>query len=156
VWSSVAFTKEASEIMSPQIYSGFPTAFQQIFVFFCVLMIERCIFLFSQNLASKFKQLLITTTTPATNQIQREFDSNVHIATFEFSQPQNIRAKKQTFSNNSLSPSPCEAGEACCHFAPPKKGLGVGIAPPTFLFAPILGLKHKAQQHTMLAQRFER
>jgi hypothetical protein len=83
VWSSVAFTKEASEIMKQQLHGRgvlslraadkWMTAFQQIFASFCVFITDSCILLFFSKLASKFEQLLITTTTPATNQIQREF-----------------------------------------------------------------------------------
>jgi hypothetical protein len=46
--------------MNQRIDSTFPTAFQQIFAFFCVLMTEICILLFSSILASKLSQLLIT------------------------------------------------------------------------------------------------
>jgi hypothetical protein len=66
--------------MSPQIYSGFPTHFQQIFAPLCVVRAEICILLFFLASNSKFKQLLITHNEISsnlqrrfTNQIQREF-----------------------------------------------------------------------------------
>jgi hypothetical protein len=61
-----------------------PTHFQQIFAAFFALMAKTCILLFFLNLASKLRALLITTETLSTNRIQREFHSNVAIATFEF------------------------------------------------------------------------
>jgi hypothetical protein len=70
----------------------FLSPFQQSFPALCVLLAEACchfapptcILLFFLNLASKSHQLLITAYTVYTNRIQREFDSNVAIATFEF------------------------------------------------------------------------
>jgi hypothetical protein len=195
--------------MSATKNSSFPTHFQQIFAAFRVFIAEACchfappicIFLFSRVLASKFQQLLITEYATETNEIQREFYSNVRIATFEtfpaskqshkntnlfkllvetnlafslswrravtsrrrwrfiafadkliaetlkcypqteskgnfclitvythktFPQPQNTRAKKQTFSNESALP--LRSGATCCHFARSKrKGWEWGI-----------------------------
>jgi hypothetical protein len=62
-----------------------------------------------------------------------------------FSQPQNVRVKRQTFSNGDLR-----------HLRGQEKACCQSCRDLTSLFARILGLKHKAQQHTMLAQRFER
>jgi hypothetical protein len=58
-----------------------PTPFQQIFAAFCVFIADLCIFLFFLASASKFRQLLIRTICYFTNQLQREFHSNVAIAT---------------------------------------------------------------------------
>jgi hypothetical protein len=78
--------KEACEIMPAMKSSNFLTLFQQIFADFCCLMTEICIFLSFCVLASKFQKLLITTeasNTKKSNRIQTNFDSNVHIATFD-------------------------------------------------------------------------
>jgi hypothetical protein len=52
---------------------------------FRYFMTKICIFLFFRILNSKSHQLLITTESKFTNRIQREFDSNVRIATFQIS-----------------------------------------------------------------------
>jgi hypothetical protein len=78
-------------VLSLRAADTFLTHFQQMFAAFCVLMTEACchfappmcILLFFLNLASKLQQLLITANATNTNQIQREFHSNVRIATFE-------------------------------------------------------------------------
>jgi hypothetical protein len=50
---------------------------------FCVFITEICILLFILVYASKLRQLLIINDAYDTNRIQREFDSNVRIATFD-------------------------------------------------------------------------
>jgi hypothetical protein len=60
------------------------------------------------------------------NRIQREFDSNVAIATFDHepSAPKN----KPFQTKACFAPFPCEAA-TCCHFAPSRRGrLGMGDA----------------------------
>jgi hypothetical protein len=100
--------KGGFERMMPQKHSSFSTHFQQIFAAFCVLLTEKCILLFFLNLASKFRQSLIMNTKSKIkklNRIQTNFDSNVHIATFDH---------EPSAPKNKLSQT-----EACCHFAPP-------------------------------------
>jgi hypothetical protein len=92
--------------MATQIHDTVSTAFRHF-------MTEICIFLSLYILASKSQQLLIT----ANATIQTNFKGNFCLITVythkTFPQPQNLNAKKQTFSNNLCSP-----------FAPPKRGLG--------------------------------
>jgi hypothetical protein len=71
-------------------------------------MAKTCISLFFPVLASKSQSLLIKAYTANTNRIQREFDSNGAIATFDH---------EPSAPKNKLSQT-----EACCHFAPPKRG----------------------------------
>jgi hypothetical protein len=102
--------------MTAKANDTFLTGFQHIFAAFCVLMTETCIFLFFSNLASKLLLLLITGNVSEigkSNRIQREFDSNGAIATFdhELSAPKN-----KPYKLSALTPSPCEAG----------RGLGCG------------------------------
>jgi hypothetical protein len=66
--------------------SEFSTPFQQIFAVFYVFMAKICISLSFFVLASKLRQLLITTNTSISrksNRIQREFDSNGAIPPFD-------------------------------------------------------------------------
>jgi hypothetical protein len=93
--------KETSEIMPPQIYSTLLTHFQQIFAAFCVFMTEICILLFFFVSNSKLVKLLITPNPTSTNRIQRNFDSNVAIWTFETS-PASKHPRQKT---NLLKPS---------------------------------------------------
>jgi hypothetical protein len=58
-------------------------------------MAKTCILLFFSVLASKLRSLLITAYVANTNQIQREFHSNVAIATQEFS-PASKQSHKKT------------------------------------------------------------
>jgi hypothetical protein len=112
--------REASEIMTSQIHSRgvqslcaadtFPTPFQHIFAAFCVLMANSCVFLFFLNLASKSRALLITDYTTDTNQFQREFDSNVAIATQELFSYSRFFAKLTNLLKRSLFPNKKAAG----------------------------------------------
>jgi hypothetical protein len=83
--------------MSQLKHGGIMTHFQQIFAAFCGLIAEICILLFFLLSASKSQQLLITDKSTKTNQFQREFDSNVHIATFEI-----LLASKRLASKTNL------------------------------------------------------
>jgi hypothetical protein len=93
---AVLSLRTAARIMIP---------FQQIFAAFCVLMTEACchfapptrISLFFHQSNSKSVQLLITDNSAKTNRIQREFDSNVAIATFEFSSAPKAPRQKTNF-----------------------------------------------------------
>jgi hypothetical protein len=69
--------------MTQQQHGKLMAGFEQIFALFCVLMTEICISLFFHFSASKMPRLLITANASKTNRIQREFDSNVRIATQE-------------------------------------------------------------------------
>jgi hypothetical protein len=83
--------------MPHQSPSTFPIPFQQIFAAFCVLIADSWFFLFFFVANSKLAQLLITNETTKTenpNRIQREFDSNVAIRTFEFSSASKSPAPK--------------------------------------------------------------
>jgi hypothetical protein len=107
-------------VLSLRAADKFMAGFQQIFAPFCVLLAEICIFLFFHISASKFQKLLITANAANTNQIQREFDSNVAIATFEFS----LASKHLRQKTNLLKPFsapllllPLRSGATCCHFA---------------------------------------
>jgi hypothetical protein len=123
--------------MSPHISSSFLAPFQQIFALFCVLMTEICILLFFSNLASKLIQLLITAYTVNTNRIQREFDSNVAIATFENPPASKPSCQKTNFlklrravtsRRRQFCSLPLRSGATCCHFARSRgKGWGWGI-----------------------------
>jgi hypothetical protein len=76
------FTKGGVNMTS----SNYLTLFQQIFAPFRNLIAKTCISLFFFALNSGLAQLLIKTSeseTKKSNPIQREFDSNVRIATFE-------------------------------------------------------------------------
>jgi hypothetical protein len=77
--------------------SNYSTVFQQIFAAFCVLIAKICILLSFSVLASKFHDLLITTEALKTNRIQREFDSNVRIATFDHAPSEPKNKLSQTF-----------------------------------------------------------
>jgi hypothetical protein len=110
------------------------THFQQIFAAFCVFVTEICILLFFLVSNLKLAQLLITTTSHFSNQIQREFlfnnciqsyspvpasshlcqknkpfqtnfDSNVAIRTFDY-EP----SAPKTNLFKLFTPFPCEAG----------------------------------------------
>jgi hypothetical protein len=103
--------------------------FQQISVASCVLIAEICIFLFFLNLASKFHQLLIRFNETNinleegfTNQFQREFDSNVAIATFDHEPSAPKNKLLQT-----ICLLPLRSGATCCHFARSRgEELGMG------------------------------
>jgi hypothetical protein len=111
----------------------FLTPFQQIFAAFCVLMTDFCISLSFHISASKFQKLLITANAAITEACchfappkQTKSKGNFCLITVynhkNFLQPQNSRAKKQTFSNFCpLSPLRKERVGVWgyCHFAPP-------------------------------------
>jgi hypothetical protein len=75
--------KNSGGVLSLRAADSFSTVFRQIFASFCVLIAETRISLFFHVSASKSRLLLITDNALETNHTQREFDSNVHIATFE-------------------------------------------------------------------------
>jgi hypothetical protein len=75
--TAINYSTEACSHFAP------PTYFQPIFAAFCVLMTNPCIFLFFLVLASKLLSLLIRVYATHTNRIQREFDSNGAITTFD-------------------------------------------------------------------------
>jgi hypothetical protein len=95
-------------VLSLRAADRFMTRFQQIFTAFCVLMTKICIFLFFSNLASKLHPLLITNTaskTEKSNRIQREFDSNGAIWTFDHepSTPKNKLFQMIRFIGNAIT-----------------------------------------------------
>jgi hypothetical protein len=113
--------------MKPSLNSGFPTLFQQIFAFFCVLMTEIWFFLFSHNLASKLCSLLITIyirflpSLPTslrvqwggvgggvTNRIQREFLFNDAIASQELVSYSRLFAKLTNLLKQFVLSSPLQ------------------------------------------------
>jgi hypothetical protein len=105
------------EIMTATKNNSFSTHVQQIFAAFCFFVTDSCILLFFSNLASKSRLLLITAKAKFLknpNQSQREFDSNVAIATFDHEPP---APKNKLFQTCFTSWPLCL--EACCHFAPP-------------------------------------
>jgi hypothetical protein len=63
--------REASEIMTAQLNGRFSAVFQQIFAAFCVLMTDFWPFLFFKNLASKFRNLLISDNSVRQTEIKR-------------------------------------------------------------------------------------
>jgi hypothetical protein len=70
-------------------------------------MTKLCFFLSLSDFASKIHNLLIVTkyqSSKITNRIQREFDSNVHIATFDH---ELSAQKNKLFETNSISPRFC-------------------------------------------------
>jgi hypothetical protein len=126
---------------------------------FCYFMTEICILLFFFVLASKFAKLLIMykILSPlskcrglgdkVTNRIQREFDSNVAIATFEISLASKFAAKKTNLFKQRRAvtsrrqykiPSLCAVGTASMVYI----GLGLEILRATnTLFLCFFGVK---------------
>jgi hypothetical protein len=85
--------------MTSHKYLRLPQLFKEIFAAFCLLLADSCILLFFDSLASKSAKKLIITKL----RLQTESKGNFCLITVyghkTFRQPQNIRAKKQTFSN---------------------------------------------------------
>jgi hypothetical protein len=116
--------------MATPLNSAFMAGFQQIFAPFCVLLAEICTFLFFHISASKFQKLLITAYDVDTNRIQREFDSNVAIATQEFS----LASKHLRQKTNLLKPFsapllllPLRSGGGVLSLRAAERRLGWGI-----------------------------
>jgi hypothetical protein len=104
----------------------FVAAFQQIFAPFCALMAKICISLFFRISASKPRLLLIINNASEgkkSNQIQRKFDSNVAIATFETVLASSHPRQKTNLFKPSLVVKlpPCEAGRAGVGITLPKQ-----------------------------------
>jgi hypothetical protein len=104
------------------------TPFQQIFAAFCLLVADSSILLFFLIPASKSQSLLITDNAiiteacchfapPKQTKSKGNFCLIIVYSHKNFLQPQNSRAKKQTFSN--FCSLPLRSGATCCHFAPP-------------------------------------
>jgi hypothetical protein len=77
-------------IISPKISS---IVFGIVSTAFCGLVTDSCVLLFFQNPASKSRSLLITieaSNIKNSNPIQTNYDSNVHIATFDHEPCTNI------------------------------------------------------------------
>jgi hypothetical protein len=101
------------------------TRFQQIFATFCIFITKTCILLFFQILASKLNQLLITTETLSTNRFQREFHSNVAIATQEFFLASSHPRQKTNLPKPLASMFPSPNGGGVLSLRAAEKGLGV-------------------------------
>jgi hypothetical protein len=84
-------------VLSLRAADTFSTHFQQIFAAYCLFMTEIWFLLFFCISASKFRQLLIRDYSLETNRIQREFDSNVAIRTFDHKPPAPKYKLLQTF-----------------------------------------------------------
>jgi hypothetical protein len=92
---------------------------------FCGFIAKTCILLFFSVLASKLRSLLIMNAmseTQNSNEIQREFDSNVRIATFGISPaPKRPRQKTNFFKQKLLSLCFCSLPQCF------GEGLGMGV-----------------------------
>jgi hypothetical protein len=114
--------KEDGTKMQVSLDNDFWIAFQQLFAgiwqkygSFCFLSYPP------QNYSYYLSQMILF----QTNRIQREFDSNVRIATFEIS-PASSHPRQTTNLVKRFVLLCFSVSEACCHFAPPT-------SPPLFL-----------------------
>jgi hypothetical protein len=121
----------------------FVAGFRQIFAPFSALMAKICISLFFRISASKSRLLLImnnASDSKKSNQIQREFDSNVAIATFE-----TVLASSHPPQKTNLRKLFCSASPFLCSSALSSLSFSVRSHRRLMLSAEMLNCYHQTE-----------